>query len=237
LAEAGPTSTSGATATGTPSGGASSTRNPDSSQPSGTATPTAGASTASTTATLAAGEAGALSPESFASLAELDDDTVAVAAALLAQRGAAAVLLGETPSWPRDPWSEPALAARLLETTRSAVYGFEIVAAQSNRAQATLAKETLAVLKNRAAEQEAIAGARATPPALGYPLPLSVTTPAEAKRLAVHVMTGLREATAADLPAGAGASQPLAAMTRWLADTEVLASRWGIALEPFPGLQ
>jgi hypothetical protein len=42
---------------------------------------------------------------------------------------------------------------------------------------------------------------------------------------------------AADVLTASGRAEPLAALTRWLAETEVLASRWSVALEPFPGLQ
>ncbi len=236
-ASAAATATSQGSATGADPGVQTSTPTAGPTGAGGTDTPGPGTTAVVTAASLAAREVAALAPDAFTSLAELDDETVTVASALLAQRGAAAILLGETPSWPRDEWSDAALAARLLETTRSAVYGFEVVAAQSRRAQATLAKETLAALKSRAAEQQAVAGPQATPPAVGYPLPFQVTKPADAKRLAVHVLTGLRDAVAADVLTASGRAEPLAALTRWLAETEVLASRWGVALEPFPGLQ
>lgn len=218
------------------SGGTTSSRGGPAS-PTGPSSPTSGPADPPSPASLAAAEAEPLASESFATLAQLDEATVALAGALLAQRGAAATLLGGKVGWPREEWSEPGLSAALLEATRAAVYGFEVVAAQSKGAQAALAKQSLAALKQRAAELQEVAGSQAAPPALGYPLPFRVATPADARRLAVHVLTGLRESVAAQLPEAATKAQPLAALTRWLAETEVLASRWGLALEAFPGLR
>jgi hypothetical protein len=41
---------------------------------------------------------------------------------------------------------------------------------------------------------------------------------------------------ARDLGSTAGDVGPLGALVQWLADTEVLASRWGVRLSAFPGL-
>ncbi len=186
---------------------------------------------------LAASEAADLGPAAIAALAEVGPQTVSLAGALVAQRAAAATLLGEPASWPEPTWSQPSLAASYLESTRAAAYAFEVVAAQSPKgAQRTLALGTLATLRARGSQQESLAGAAATPPALGYPLPFTVTTPTAARKLAVQVLTDLRAAVARDLGSTGGEVGPLGAVVQWLADTEVLASRWGVALEPFPGL-
>jgi len=50
------------------------------------------------------------------------------------------------------------------------------------------------------------------------------------------VLTDLRAAVARELGSAGGDVGPLGAVVQWLADTEVLASRWGVALAPFPGL-
>jgi hypothetical protein len=49
-------------------------------------------------------------------------------------------------------------------------------------------------------------------------------------------MTELRAANARELEAAGDDVGPLSSVVHWLADTEVLASRWGVALAPFPGL-
>jgi hypothetical protein len=168
--------------------------------------------------------------------------TVPVAAiplvgSVLAQRGAAASLLGDPATWPEPTWSAPSLASSYLASTRAARYAFEVVAAQSPAgAQHTLALSTLAALESRAEAQESLAGTSAPPPALGYPLPFPVTSPAAARKLAVQVLTELRAAVARDLGSTSGDVGPLGAVVRWLSDTEVLASRWGVPLSPFPGL-
>jgi hypothetical protein len=218
--------------------------------PAATATPDTTTTTTTTTAgpsvpaagprgpaALAASEAADLGPPAIAALARVAPETVPLAGSVLAQRAAAATLLGEPASWPEPSWSEPSLAASYLDSTRAAVYAFEVVAAQSPKgAQRTLALSTLGTLQARAGQQEALAGAAAAPPALGYPLPFPVTSPSAARTLAVKVLTNLRAAVARELGSTGGDVGPLGAVVRWLADTEVLASRWGIALEPFPGL-
>lgn len=208
-----------------------------------TATPT-GTSTTGATPTpvagpkaLAAEEASDLGPTAIASLATVPDGSVPLIGSLLAQRAAAAMLLGTPATWPEPTWSAPSLAASYLESTRAAVYAFEVVAAQSPAgAQQTLARATLAMLEARASEQESLAGASAGPPALAYPLPFPVTTPAAARRLAARVLTDLRASVARDLGSTNGDLGPLGALVQWLADTEVLTSRWGVPLAAFPGL-
>ena len=201
------------------------------------ATPSGGP-TAPSPASLGAAEAATLSADSLAELGRLGRDTVATPAAALAQRAAAATLLGEPPVWP-TPRSlvAPALAADALEASRAAVYGMEVVAAQSQGGQRRLATTTLATLRARAAAQEGLAGDSAPPASLGYPLPFPVTTSGAARRLGVHVLDGLRARSAAATARAAGDVTSLVACIQWLAEAEVLCQRWGLAPEPFPGLR
>ena len=202
-----------------------------------TATGTAGSAPVAGPKALAAEEASDLGPTAIASLARVPSSAIPLVGSMLAQRAAAANLLGSPATWPEPAWSAPSLAASYLESTRAAVYAFEVVAAQSTTgAQQTLARATLATLQSRASAQETLAGASAGPPALGYPLPFPVTTPAAARRLAARVLTDLRASVARDLGSTSGDLGPLGALVQWLADTEVLASRWGVQLAPFPGL-
>ncbi len=228
----------------------------DATAPSTTPTPGATTSTAPTTGAsttgpatgsgtspvlgpkaLAAQEASDLGPTAIASLARVPSSAVPLVGSVLAQRAAATILLGAPATWPEPTWSAPSLAASYLESTRAAVYAFEVVAAQSpTGAQRTLALATLATLQSRESEQESLAGASAGPAALGYPLPFAVTTPAAARRLAARVLTDLRASVARDLGSTSGDLGPLGALVQWLADTEVLGSRWGVQLAAFPGL-
>jgi hypothetical protein len=212
-----------------------------------TAAPTAGASpsatpTASTTAppptpaSLAAAEAAPLTTDSLAALAVLPASAVPVTATTLAQRAASAVLLGRSVPWPEQPDLAPSVAAGALASVRAAAYAFEVVAAQSADAQRTQASATLASLRGRATRLAAASGDAAAPPPLGHPLPFRVTTAGTARRLAVHALTGLRAAHAADLPAAAGDAAALASLVQWLAEAEVLAYRWRVPPAPFPGL-
>ncbi len=195
--------------------------------------------TSSTTGpqSLAALEAAAVAGASFRSLAGAVTPAVPLYGAALAQRAAAATLLGGVVAWADPAWDSPSLAASFLDSTRAATYGFQVVTAQSpTGAQRTLAASTLAALQARVLTQESLAGDAAGPPPLAYPLPFTVTTPAAARRLAVHLLTELRSAVARQLGSAGASDGPLGSLVQWLAQTEVLASRWGIALEPFPGL-
>ena len=218
-----PTSTSSATASGATTGGSSSG-----------ADPTTGGGPEG----LAAAERADAEPDAFTSLAAVPAAVASLFGAALAQRLAAAQLLGGTsPTTPAPTWEASTVAASFLSTTRAAVYAFEIVAAQSRGgAQQTLAASTLTSLQARARVQESLAGSSAAPAPLGYDLPTPVSTPAAARTLAVSTLTGLRSACALEVAAAGQDPGPLASAVQWLADTEVLASRWGVALAPFPGL-
>jgi len=210
---------------------------------SGTTTGTGGPSGTSTAAPsdgprgLAALEGAAVSGAAFRSLAGAVTPAVPLFGAVLAQRAGAATLLGGTVAWPDPTWQSPSLAMSFLESTRAAAYGFQVVAAQSPAgAQRTLAGSTLRALQARVISQESLAADAAGPPPLAYPLPFPVTTPAAARRLSVHLLTELRAAVARQLGSAGASDGPLGSLVQWLAETEVLASRWGVALQPFPGL-
>jgi hypothetical protein len=178
-----------------------------------------------------------LSAEAFAALAALDAKAVVSPAAALAQRATAATLLGKAPTWPAQESVAADLAATSLEATRAAVYGFEVVTAQSSGSQRRLASATLTTLRARAARLEEPAGEAATAPPLGYPLPFAVTSPGAARRLALHVLDGLRASRAAATARSAGDATGLAASVQWLAEVERLCHQWGMPLQPFPGLE
>ena len=211
---------------------------PTGSAPTGSA-PTGSSTTGArtTAAELAAAEASDLGPTAISSLSRVMAGSVPLVGSLLAQRSAAATLLGRPATWPDEAWKGQSLAATFLTTTRAAVYAFEVVAAQSpSGPQRTLATSTLSTLRARAAAQESMAGSSAGPPDLAHPLPFPVTTPAAARRLAVDVLTRLRAAGARDLGTAGTDTAALGLLVRWLGETEVLSSRWGVPLAPFPGL-
>ena len=75
--------------------------------------------------------------------------------------------------------------------------------------------------------------------ALGHPLPFEVRTAADGARLARDVLGALRAGYGTQLEplvTGTG-SLGMAALTRWLGTVEVEAYRWGLDLQPFPGLE
>ncbi|MGZ4698783.1 MAG: DUF4439 domain-containing protein [Oryzihumus sp.] len=205
--------------------------------PSGTGSPTTSTTApGQARAGLAARELVAVQTPALITLAGVSAAHVTLLAALAAHHGAAATLLGGSAQWPEPSAPTGSPAARLLAATRSAAYGFEVVQAQGDHATAALAAVTLAQLRHRETGLVALAGDSATPPALGYPLPFPVMTPASARRLARELVAGLQSALAAELRGAAGNEQALTGLVRWSAETAMLGTRWGSPLPAFPGL-
>jgi len=196
--------------------------------PSPAVTPVAGrAALATAEGASAAGAAG---------FAEVEDDLAPTIASLHAQRYAAASLLrGRPPAVPLDALGGDRVA-ELATSTGAAVYFLEVVAARSTGAVRARSDTTLAALRDLRADQ--LAGGAQADPSLGHPLPFPVDGPAAAARLARESLRTLRAGYGEHLgpivasDGGAG----LAALTRWLGSVEVEAHRWGVELEPFPGL-
>ncbi|MFL6169028.1 MAG: hypothetical protein ACJ711_05095 [Ornithinibacter sp.] len=206
------------------------------------AAPTASASPATATPSPAARRAALASAEgasaaSAASFAGVAGDLRATIASLHAQRYAAATLLaGRPPTVPLDPVGGDRVGA-LAALTDAAGYFFEVVSARSAGAQRDRSDTTLAVLRSLSGDQRA--GDARPDTSLGHPLPFPVEGAVDAARLARETLTTLRAGYGEQLgPVVASAGGPgLAALTRWLGAVEVEAHRWGVALEPFPGLE
>lgn len=187
-------------------------------------------------AAIAVAEAAALRAPWTTGLAEVGRDFFTPVNALLAQRRAAAALLGKPLPASTATWPSPALAVPFLEASRAAVYGFQVVTAQIDAAGLAIASATLTELQAIEAEQSSVAAQAAPAPPLGYPLPFAVTTPLAARKLAAHVTTGLRGSVAAGLGSTVSQRRATPRVVAWLAAAEVLASLWGVPLAPFPGL-
>ena len=174
-----------------------------------------------------AGALAAIGPDQWQALAAATEGTRDLVLAAWASRLASAVLLGEAV----EPLAQPSGARpRVIEQTSPLVYGFEVVAAQSVGRRRTRAVETLDALRRL---DLAVSGPTTSSPG-GWALPFPVTTPAEAQRLAGHVL-----GTAVDaLVDVAGPSPDAAALddtARWSGRVQVLATDWGMPLVPFPG--
>jgi len=189
-----------------------------------------------TVTTLAAAEVAAVQAPGITALARASARNVALLGAIAAQRGAAAALLATPADWPAPTGPTGSTAGQVLARTRSAVYGFEVVAAQTSAANRPLAVSTLAALRRRAAALEALAGPAAATPPLGYALPFPVTDPAGARRLALRLLTSLQQDLAALFPSAARDEATLGGLVQWAAETAALAARWGQPLAAFPGL-
>ena len=170
------------------------------------------------------------------SLADLSIAHVALIGSLLAQRTAAATLLGGAvaPVGPSDLDGADGLA--LLEAVRGAVYGFEVVATHIDSTGRAPAMRTLLALRTRASELESLVGSSAPPPPLGYELPFPVSDKDSSRRLALHLLEALLTRMAAALEPAAGSAKALNTLVRWMGETESMASGWGAPLAAFPGL-
>jgi hypothetical protein len=159
----------------------------------------------------------------------------AVVASVVALGGAAVEMLGARVSWPAADPLPPAAAVPLLDSTRSAAYAFQVVAAQTSGNLRAVAAATHTDLESRAAELVGMAGSSAPAEPLGYALPFPVSAPEAASRLAGQVLTTLVSgglAPLATLPEGSTATTTL---VRLLVGAQRLGRGWGVAPVPFPG--
>jgi hypothetical protein len=168
-------------------------------------------------------------------------DLLPMVCALLAQRAAAAALLGVVVPRHAGVWPHAALAVGPLQAFRSAVYGLEVVTAQSSGTDRSRGQATLARLRTFESQAAALAGRESPPAELGYTLPFPVRSAGSARRLARQTLAGLRDTLAAQFgglaaaePGGRGAAPQV---IRWLGASEAELHRWGGALTPFPGLR
>jgi hypothetical protein len=200
-----------------------------------TRTPPAGTPPAPGRAGLATQEGLAVQPGALTALAGVSTAHLSLLSALTVQRAVAVGLLGGAVRWPSTPVVPAAAAARLLPPARAAVYGFEVVAAQSAGTARARAVGVLATLRARTDQLEAMGGSEVRPP-LGYDLPFTVTTPAAAARLARVLLPQLLLSLGSAYTAGAGDRPGLTGLLRWAAQTQDQALAWGVAPTAFPGL-
>lgn len=188
-------------------------------------------------AELARQEAADVGATGLARLGRASSTNVAVLGSLAAQHDAAHRLLG--PDTRRAALAGPtdALAARLLTPLRSAVYGFEVVTAQTPPQRRDAAAATLASLQRRRDEVRELAGRSAPPAPLGYRLPFRLHGAASRAKLARHVLHGLATSTAALFEAAAGDVDAVTGVVHVLSDAVVLGHDWDVPLRPFPGLE
>lgn len=119
----------------------------------------------------------------------------------------------------------------LVERTAPLVYGFEVVAAQSDGSARTRA---LTVIDEVTDLLHALGGTATTAPA-GWALPFPVTTPKEAARLAQHLLGTAIASTTALVEKNPDA-RSLEDAGRWSARVQATAAGWGLPLTPFPGM-
>jgi hypothetical protein len=172
--------------------------------------------------------------DAFADVDEEFRDTVH---SLHAQRFAAAVLLsGRAPEVAGEPVRSEAVE-ELASRTETARYFLEVVAARSTGRARTRATTTRDALARLLADQ--VAAGSAPERTMGVPLPFEVGTAAEATRLARESLDELRSAHGTRLAAlrDSHGVDGWAAGTRWLGTVEAECHRWGLPLEPFPGLE
>jgi hypothetical protein len=201
-----------------------------------TASPSAGASPPGAVAARTdLGRAEGAAAEGVGAFTGVDEELRDTVLSLHAQRFAAAVLLTRTaPEVVGGPVASD-VVDELADLTAGARYLVQVVAARSTGRARTRATTTLTALERLLADQAAAGEPREEP--LGIPLPFEVRTPADATRLARQALGELRTAYGARLAAlrelgGDG----WAAATRWLGAVEAECHRWGLPLEPFPGL-
>lgn len=164
---------------------------------------------------------------------------------LLAQRWAAVTAAGDPLPEPLVEdgstriWRFPALAREYAVLTQPAIYGLEVVSAQSRGDAREAALTGLSTVRLLAREQATRAGGTTPPPEIGYPLPLPVDSQESAAALARHVLGTLVEGYGALLPTLTGSAQDDTArdVVTWIGSVAVVGEQWGLTPQAFPGIQ
>jgi hypothetical protein len=168
-----------------------------------------------------------ITPDRWKALAATTPGTRDLVLAAWSSRLASALLLGANV----DPAATPSAARpRIIEQTSPLVYGFEVAAAQSSGERRSRALSTLDALRRL---DLSVAGSTTSVPG-GWALPFPVTTPAEAERLATHLLGTAVDATV-DVAGTAPDGPALDDTARWSARVQSLATDWGMPVTPFPG--
>ena len=169
----------------------------------------------------------AIAPDRWTALAATTQGTRDLVLAAWSSRLASAALLGAEV----DPTATPSAARpRIIDRTSPLVYGFEVAAAQSTGARRTRALRALDALRRL---DLAVAGSTTSTPG-GWALPFPVTTPADAQRLATHLLDTAVDATV-DVAGGHPDGPALDDTARWSGRVQSLATEWGMPLAAFPG--
>lgn len=191
-----------------------------------------------TLSALASAESALLDETSLARVASATALNRPLLVGLLAQRTTAATLLGATLVWPTNGERLAGVAAAgLLDQTRAAIFGLDIVTARSSGAQRSHAQATLAWLEKRRDEQELAAGAVATPPALSYEVGPMPATPAALAGWARTLLGRLLDAGLTSLPTLPPSAVAVATLVRWQAEAQVQSAGWSGPVLAFPGLR
>ena len=136
-------------------------------------------------------------------------------------------------------WRFPALAREFAALTQPAIYGLEIVSAQSRGDSREVAEAGLSTVRLLAREQDIRAGGTTPAPDIGYPLPFPVDSEESAAALAKHVLGSLVEGYGALLPTVTGSAQEDTArdVVTWIGSVTALGEVWGLTPQAFPSIR
>ena len=166
-----------------------------------------------------------------------------VVISMLAQRWAAVAIAGGSLPEPMleegssRVWRFPALAREFAVLTQPAVYGLEVVSAQSRDEVREVARTALSTVRLLGREQDVRAGGTTPPPDVGYALPFRVDSEESAAALARHVLATLMAGYGGLLSTATGSAQEDTArdVVTWIGSVSALGDAWGITPQAFPG--
>lgn len=208
-----------------------------------TAAPTAGTTTGAATAPT--GPAAVSADELGPTARGMADASIAAAGAYVTHRalgvaiaahdGATANILGAPPAWPAGDPLPASVATPLLEVTRASGYALQVAASHLLDTERTRLRATIVALSRR--EATLAAGLSPAPlPALGYRLPFPVTTPAEARRLVIAILSNLIDRGLDGIERIPAGSSALIEVVRLEAEAVSLAAGHGVSWPTMPGL-
>ncbi|MFC6422427.1 DUF4439 domain-containing protein [Ornithinimicrobium tianjinense] len=175
-------------------------------------------------------------PSVVAEIATSTPTNLAMLVSLAAEQADSAHLLGARVDWAPLTGPSGVHAVRVLQATRPAVFGLEVVAARATGEERETYLGVLDQVRALTRQLTTLAGEAAPAPPLGYDLPEPLEDADQRKRLASSLVADIAPATLQAAERLVGRADQLMAAVRVVAE----ATRWSRELggpsEPFPGM-
>lgn len=175
-------------------------------------------------------------PTALAELARSTATHRAMLTSLLAQHAESSRLLGAPIDWPPLAGPVGAAAVPVLQVTRPAVFGLEVVAARSRGEERARFESVLGWLRRITRSLTTLAGGTAPVPPLGYDLPEPLDDAEARMDLARALVHDVAPAALSVVDRAGSDVAQLESLVRIVAESSAWARELGVTGAPFPGM-